>query len=207
MGEVAERLLAPMTIEDFFEWQKGQEARFELVDGIPVEMMAGASGSHDQIAVNIIISLGNQLSRSPCQPRTADTAVRTGIKSLRRADVLVTCDPPKLDVYEAREPRLVVEILSPSNTGVRWLRKLSEYRRHPGLDYIVLIDSAVVAATLFIRTETGWDEVEADTFADVFEFPAIECRLSLEEMYQRTGLEPGMEPVATRLPTRRRKRS
>jgi Uma2 family endonuclease len=205
----AEQSLPRLSIEEFFEWQKTQESRFELVDGIPIEMMAGASRSHDQIAVNIIASLHGQLRDSPCQPCTADTAVRTSIRSLRRADVLVTCDPPKLDVYEALEPRLVVEVISPSNTGVRWMRKLNEYRRHQRLDYILLIDSQVVAATLFIRTETGWDEVEADTFSDVFQFPAIGCQLSMEDMYRRTGLEPDAAPdaptAAKKPPPRRRK--
>ena len=34
-----------MTVEAFFEWQLGQEDRYELVEGLPAKMMAGASTS------------------------------------------------------------------------------------------------------------------------------------------------------------------
>jgi Uma2 family endonuclease len=163
MGVVAKQ----MTIDEFFAWQLQPEDRYELVDGYPVEMMSGASGRHDAVVVNIIVSLGNQLRGKRCRPRTADTAIRTGIKALRRADVLVTCEPPRDDAYEAAEPRLVVEVLSPSNTGVAWERKLKEYRRHQQLEYILLVDSRVMAVTLYTRTEQGWADTDADRPEDV----------------------------------------
>ncbi len=119
-----------MEADEFLAWQLRQEGRYELVDGIPLEMMTGASGMHDRLVTNIIISLGNQLRGGPCRPTTADIAVRTRIRSLRRPDVTVTCDPPRGDVYEAQEPRMIVEVLSPSNTGLGWDRKMREYRRH-----------------------------------------------------------------------------
>ena len=76
---------------------------------------------------------------------------------------MVTCDPPRRDAYEALEPCLVVEVLSPSNTGVKWDRKLNEYRRHEALDDILLVDSEVVAVKLYARTASGWDDVDADS--------------------------------------------
>jgi Uma2 family endonuclease len=212
MADPARKIDAPqddgrMTIEEFFVWQLDQDARYELVDGIPVEMTAGASGTHDDIVVNIIANLGNQLRGKPCKPRTADTALRTAVRSLRRADVLVTCDPSRPDSYEALEPRLVVEVLSPSNAGVRWQRKLEEYRRHQKLQYILLVDSRVVAVTLFSRTETGWNEVEADTFADMLEMPALDCKLRVADIYEGTGLEPDAVVPRPLPASRRRKRA
>ena len=40
----------PMSVEEFLVWQLAQEDRYELVEGIPVKMMAGASNFHDVIA-------------------------------------------------------------------------------------------------------------------------------------------------------------
>lgn len=133
MSGAAQKL---MTVEEFFRWQQRQEDRYELVEGVPVpmrdpaRMMTGASSQHDRITSNVLIALGNQLKGSPCWPATADLALRTKILSLRRADVLVTCDTPRPDVYEAQEPRMVVEVLSPSNKGLPWQRKIEEYRQH-----------------------------------------------------------------------------
>jgi Uma2 family endonuclease len=177
-----------MTPEEFFVWQLGQDVRYELVDGVPVEMMAGASGVHDTIVPNVIALLWQQLEASGCFVRTADTALRTKIRSLRRADALVTCEPPRADTYEAIEPRLLVEVLSPTNKGTRWDRKMAEYRRHPKLQYILIVDSEQCGVTLHIRTADGWDHVEADTTDDVIDLASQGCRLKMADIYRNTGL-------------------
>jgi Uma2 family endonuclease len=193
MTATAPKLMEP---DEFLAWCLGREARYELVDGIPLEMMTGASGLHDRVVTSIIIALGNQLRGTPCRPTTADIALRTRLRSVRRPDVTVTCDPPRGDVYEAQAPRMVVEVLSPSNKGVAWDRKMREYRRLDGLDYIMLVDSEVVAVTLYQRTEDGdWDDLDADSLDDIMDLPRIGCRLALAEIYEGTGLAPG-EPAA-----------
>ncbi len=116
MADPARRRMTP---EEFFAWQLHQDERYELVDGIPVlrhRMMTGSSAQHDQATVNIIASLHMQLRGSGCRPTTADIAIRTGIRGLRRPDVTVECAELVRDTYEAREPRLVVEVASPSTS-------------------------------------------------------------------------------------------
>lgn len=186
MAQAAYRL---MDIDQFFEWASRQKARYELVDGIPLEMMSGASGLHDRIVTNLIIALGTQLRGGRCRPTTADIALRTRIRSVRRPDVTVTCDPPAGDVYEAREPRMVVEVLSPSNKGIGWERKMREYRRHPALEYILLVDSETVGVSLYQRDQKrDWDALDADMLADTIELPALGCKLTLAEIYEGTEL-------------------
>jgi Uma2 family endonuclease len=187
MAEAAQKL---MSVEEFFLWQDDQETRFELVDGYPLEMMTGASGIHDRIVTNIIANLHAQLGDGPCRPTTADIAVRTRNRSVRRPDVTVTCDPPRVDVYDAREPRMVVEVLSPSNAGVPWDRKLNEYRRVEALSYILLVDTRIAAAKLYQRNaQGGWDDVDADGLDGVIELPLINCQLTMQAIYQGTGIE------------------
>ena len=172
-----------MTVEAFFEWQLGQEDRYELVEGLPAKMMAGASNFHDVITVNVIMALGPQLRGTPCRVVTADTSVRTKIQSTRRPDVMVTCEPPQPKSYEAHNPRLVVEVLSPRNAGILWERKREEYRRHEGLTYILLIDSQRVGAILFMRSTTGWEPVDYDELSAVIELPEVGCRLAMAQAY------------------------
>ncbi|MGQ0672438.1 MAG: Uma2 family endonuclease [Hyphomicrobium sp.] len=146
-----------MTPEEFFAWGERQEIRYELVDGFPVKMQAGACNYHDVITVNVIASLGHQLRGSLCRVGTAATAIRTRIASFRRPDVMAYAGQPQPDSYEAGAPRLVVEVLSPSNAGIGWQRKLDEYRRVKGLVYILLIESRSIGAVLFTQHagETG----------------------------------------------------
>lgn len=187
MPSAASKLMTP---EEFFVWQLDQDVHYELVDGVPIEMMAGASRVHDTITINIIALLRPQLRGKGCYVGTADTALRTKIKSIRRGDVLVTCDPPRPDIYEAMEPRMVVEVLSPSNKGTRWDRKMAEYRRHPKLQYKLIVDSEQFSATLHVRKADGWDHVEADRLEDVIELEALGCRLKMSDIYEDTGLVP-----------------
>ena len=45
---MAERAVQGMTTDEFLAWHKGQERKYELVDGVPVAM-AGARRQHDQV--------------------------------------------------------------------------------------------------------------------------------------------------------------
>lgn len=185
-----------MTVEEFFDWQQRQEDRYELVEGVPVKMMTGASNYHDVIVVNIIALLHQQLRGGPCRVTTPDTAVRTRIRSLRRPDVTVTCDPPKQDSYEAGKPRLVVEVLSPSNTGIAWQRKLEEYRRREGLVYILLVESSAIGATLLTRAGDAWDPTDFNTIDDVIELPECDCRLPMRDVYEGLTFEEELKSGA-----------
>ena len=188
---MADTGLKVMTIDEFFHWQLGQEDRYELVEGLPVKMMSGASNYHDVIVVNLIIALGNQLRGTACRVTTPDSSVRTKIKSIRRPDVSVTCEPPLPNTYEARDPKLVVEVLSPSNVGVSWERKLGEYYRLRGLKYLLLVDSREVKATLFTRGASEWEPTDADDLEAVIELPEIGCRLTMREIYEGLQFEVG----------------
>lgn len=189
MARMADAALKSMTVEEFFRWQQAQEERYELVDGLPVPMrdpttmMTGASALHDRITSNVLAALHNQLRGSPCWPATADLALRTRIRSLRRADVMVTCDPPRPDVYEAQDPRMVVEVLSPSNQGLGWQRKIEEYRQHSRLVYLLLIESAREQATLIAKRGERWEPTDLDGREGVIELPEIGCRLAMADVY------------------------
>jgi Uma2 family endonuclease len=188
MGGAARKL---MTVEEFFAWQDSQDERYELVDGVPtpMNMMTGASAVHDRIVTNSIAALHSQLSGGPCCPTTADIALRTKIRAIRRPDVTVTCEPPRDDVYEALEPRMVVEVLAPSNAGVPWDRKMNEYRRHASLTYILLVDTRLVAAKLYVRTASGWDDIDADGMDEAIDLAELRCKLTMRAIYLGSGLE------------------
>jgi Uma2 family endonuclease len=188
MAEPQRRLMTP---EEFFAWQLDQEDRYELVDGIPVPLrgMTGASNAHDAVAVNIIISLGNQLRRGPCRVATADTAVRTSIRGIRRPDVTVECAPIDPKSYEAHAPKLVVEVLSPSTRQMDRIRKVEEYKRLPTLTAIMLVEPRVANVLVLRRDGAEWrDEAYAGTDS-VVPLPEIGASLTLRDVYEGVPLE------------------
>ncbi|MEG9500582.1 MAG: Uma2 family endonuclease [Methylorubrum extorquens] len=188
-----------MTPDEFFAWQLHQDERYELVDGIPIlrhRMMTGSSTQHDQATVNIIASLHAQLRGSGCRPTTADIAIRTGIRDLRRPDVMVECAELVRDTYEAREPRLVIEVASPSTSAVDRTRKLEEYKRHPTLRCILLVETVLPQVLLYRRNDVGWAIETFDGLAAIIDLPEIGARLTLSDIYDGLTFGPHWNPAA-----------
>ena len=141
--------------------------------------------------MNIIATLHAQLRGSGCRPTTDDLALRTGIATIRRPDVTVECGGLVRDIDENRTPRLVVEVLSPSSTDIDRFRKLDEYRRHPSLACILLVETRFPSAVLYRREEEGWTEESFETLDAVIDLPAIGARLALTDIYEDVAFEPG----------------
>jgi Uma2 family endonuclease len=112
---MAEPQLRRMSQDEFFAWQERQDQLYELVDGMPVlplKIMTGASQAHDRVVVNI-----------PCRPTTDDLAVRIPAGNVRRPDVTVECGEAGRRELAVREPRVVIEVLSPSTMTFDRIRR------------------------------------------------------------------------------------
>lgn len=180
-----------MTPEEFFAWQLDQEERYELVDGVPVPLrgMTGASNAHDAVTVNMIISLGNQLRGSPCRVVSADTAVRTSIRGIRRPDVTVECAPINPKSYEAHSPKLVVDVLSPSTREMDRIRKVEEYKRLPTVTGIMLVEPGAPRILVFRRTGEAWSDETYAGLDAVVPLPDLQASLPLRDIYEGVPLE------------------
>jgi len=190
---MGEQLRKKMTVEEFFEWQKSQDKNYELVDGIPVltvKAMTGASDRHDAITVNAIVSLGGRLRGKPCQPRTQDRAIRT-FRGTRRPDVLIECGKPEKKSWEAADPRVVIEVLSPSTTRYDRFQKLEEYKVLTAVHVILLVDTEAPRVTVWRRNESGWGYEDLAGLDAIIWLPEIETELPLAELYAELSFDPG----------------
>ncbi len=183
-----------MTPEAFFAWQDTQDESYELVEGFPrphAKALAEVSRRHDHMIVNLLCALHGPLRGGACRPTTGNVALRTGPATLRRPDVTVECAPLVRDSYENREPRLVAEVISPCTTTLDCFRKLDEYRRHPTLAYILLVETRFPGAVLYRREGEAWLEEGFEAPNAVIELPAIGARLALADIYADMTFEPG----------------
>jgi Uma2 family endonuclease len=181
-----------MTPEEFFEWQKKQDKNYELVDGIPVlplKAMTGATLRHDRVTVNAMITLGTQLRGGPCRPETDDAAIRIPGGRLRRPDLTVDCGPLKDTAMEAQEPRLVLEVLSPSTMNLDRFRKLEEYKSHPTIRLIVLAETRLAKIGVWRRSDGGWAVEEYEGLEATIPMPEIGAQLTLSDLYDGLSLE------------------
>jgi Uma2 family endonuclease len=186
---MAQRAAAYMTEDEFFEFAQARDEKWELVDGEPM-MMAGANQRHQDIAANTLSSLHTQLRGKQCRPTAADTGVPTVNGNIRYPDVVVDCGQRDDQAMRATAPTLVIEVLSPSTRGFDSHRKVAEYKSHPDVKYILLIDTNNACSLLHFRDDRGWDEVIYDSLDDIIGFPEIGASLALSDIYYGLEFKP-----------------
>ena len=184
---MAELKIERMTPEEFFAWQLRQEKLYELVDGCPVlplKMMSGATLRHDRVTVNLIASLFAQLRGSRCRPTTSDVAVRIPKGNIRRPDITIECGEAKSDrELVAAEPRVVIEVLSPSTLSFDRFRKLEEYKTVESLAAILLVDTEAAQVTVHRRQDGNWLAITHEGLESVIELPGVNASIRLADMY------------------------
>jgi Uma2 family endonuclease len=127
---------AHYTYGDYAKW--GDETRYELIDGVAYAMAPAPVIDHQEIAGHIYHKLMTALEGQPCRPYMAPVDVRLPrhdeaddrVDTVLQPDVLVVCDPAKIDRRGVRgAPDLVVEVLSPSTAGRDQIHKRRVYER------------------------------------------------------------------------------
>ena len=171
--------------DEFFEFLETAEGRFELVDG-EITMMAGANQRHQDIAASTLASLHGQLRGGKCRPTAADIAVTIN-GNVRYPDIVVDCGPRNDQSVRATTPTLVIEVLSRSTSYFDSHKKLNEYKAHPDIKYVLLVDTDAIRALLHYREGATWHERVYEDRNDVIKFPEINASLALSDVY--FGLE------------------
>lgn len=152
--------------------------------------MAGASANHATIVSNITREFGIQLRGKSCQPWSNDIRIKIPVLGNRYfPDVIVACPPHEWDEempHTLLNPRVIVEVLSPSTSEIDRGEKLRAYFRLPALTDYVLVASQEMFVTHLQRPEGGdWKIHIADMPESELLLESIECRLTLAEIYER----------------------
>jgi Uma2 family endonuclease len=148
--------LKPLLIDEFLDWDSGDDRRYELVDGVPVAM-AAPSAAHQILAANLTYHfVGALISRPPCTTRSeAPIAIVDNDDQCHVADIAVTCRPHGPGQRLVPEPIVIVEILSPSTESKDRKVKLPDYRAIPSVREIVLLDQQQFYCEVHRRLDDG----------------------------------------------------
>ena len=124
------------TYADYLTWP--DDARYELIDGEAFLMSPAPLVEHQEVAGELFRQLANQLDGQPCRPYIAPVDVRlprtdeadAAIDTVVQPDVLVVCDPSKIDRRGVRgAPDWLLEVLSPSTAAHDQIAKRRTYER------------------------------------------------------------------------------
>ena len=182
----ADPLTRLLIADEFLQIDFGPDAKAELDEGV-IRMMAGGTRRHAQVQRRLFGFFIGALRGGPCEPFGSDMAVRTRDRSIRYPDLTVDCGTPADDPEDRvlRDPRVIVEILSPSTRRVDEGVKLTEYRTLPGVDTILLVDPDAQRCRVLQRAgpET-WIDTSWATPHDI-ELPALGLVLPHDEIFMR----------------------
>lgn len=189
MSEAAPRR---MTLAEFLAWQRGQQERYELVDGFP-QAMTGARVRHDIARGNAEAWLRPAL-RNAGQgglPFGADIGIQVYPGQLRRPELSVECPPFDMEDMVTSKPRLVLEALSDGTRRVDEYVKLDEYKGLAPLDYIVLMSSREVDVAVWSRdADRQWQRNRYQTLPDIIPLPRLGVSLPLSALYEGIDVRP-----------------
>lgn len=139
MGQAARQPV--MLAADYLAWEAEQTERHEFVDG-ETFAMAGAEDRHVTVSMNIAFALRQYLSGTPCRTYMSDMRLNVAAAgSYFYPDVMVTCSmADQASALIKSEPKLIIEVLSPSTAAYDRGVKFSQYRSLPSLQEYVMVD-------------------------------------------------------------------
>lgn len=180
------------TAAEYLALERQAAYKSEYVNG-HILAMSGASRRHNLIAANISRELSSQLRGRPCESYISDMRVRVSETGLYTyPDVVAVCG----DIRFADEqtdtllnPTVIVEVLSASTEAYDRGDKFAHYRRLASLHDYVLVSQDAVRVEHYVRQGEKWLLSEASRLTDVVSLASIQCRLVLEDIYDKVRFD------------------
>ncbi len=152
--------LAKKNLTEFLVWESNQAQRHEFYCG-EIFAMVGASARHNRVIMNLGSRIAEHLDGTGCQAFTESMKVQIH-QGILYPDVVVTCAKALAgDEQIITDPKLVIEVLSPSTKGYDKRDKFILYRSLPSLREYVLIDPTQRCVEVFTLAQaSAWTLVD-----------------------------------------------
>jgi Uma2 family endonuclease len=178
-----------LTPEQYLEIERKAAHKSEYYQG-EMFAMAGASVSHNRLVGRLLREFGQKLRNGNCEPFPSDLRVfikATGLFTY--PDVVIVCGEPVLQdgrLDTLLNPRVLVEVLSPSTEAYDRGRKFEHYRSIESLQEYLLIASDRVQVDLYTRQpDDRWLLTSAGRVEESVALQSVECELSLADLYEK----------------------
>jgi Uma2 family endonuclease len=191
------------TVADYLRLERDTRTKHEFLGG-HVWAMSGGSREHALYSANVVALLAGALRKKKCAVHSSD--LRIGVKEaglFTYADAAVVCgrvetDPSDPSGHTVTNPRVLVEVLSPSTEDYDRGEKLGHYKKIPALQEVVFIAHDRREVEVVRREADGsWSRHVAASDDDV-SLESIACTVSVADIYR--------DPLARPKPRRGRAR-
>lgn len=190
------------TVDEYFHLERDATEKHEYRDG-EIIAMSGGTIAHSLITSNVNGALWMRLRGGPCKVYDSNLRVRIKRRQLYSyPDVTVICERPEADPEDpsgqtVTNPRLVVEVLSPSTERYDRTVKFDRYRELDSFREYVLVEQDGARVESYYRQEDGaWGIDIATGLASNIRLRSVGLTLPLSEVYAGVDLPPEPpEPV------------
>jgi Uma2 family endonuclease len=170
-----------MSVEEYLEFEKASEIRYEYVDG-ELLAMAGEKRRHNLLVQKFVRLLGDVVEQRKCEMSAEGIKLRTRTTRFRYPDIMISCTPGD-DEYFLDNPCFIAEILSESTTNTDFTKKLDEYKKLPTLERYALVSQNSPFVILYKRVQERWEVETLDGEGEI-DMPCLNTLISLEQLYQ-----------------------
>ena len=184
-----------MTMEEYIEFDKNNEGRWEYFDGEVIDM-AGASVSHNRISRNLIGVFDRKLEGGPCEAFTEGMRIKVP-KALpyRYPDVVVVCGEMIIEKIQGQEmlvnPLLIIEVLSSSTEGYDHGAKFTSYQSIESFQEYLLIAQDRPHITQYARQQDGqWLRKDIEGMESVLKLACMDCEITFDQLYRLVKFSP-----------------
>ena len=196
---------AAISEEEYLVYERASTVKHEYYRG-RIYAMTGAKEPHNLIAGNTLATLHSQLRRKPCRVYPSDMRVkvlRTGLNTY--PDITVACGQPQFtDAVRDTliNPAMIIEILSESTERYDRGLKFENYRTIDTLQDYLLIAQDHYHIEHYARQPNGqWLLTEATHLDAAIDLQSIDCRLLLEDVYEKVEIERDSGDFPRQLPS------
>lgn len=188
--------ISKMTVGDYLALDRAAEYKSEFHDG-ELYPISAVSFEHSTIAANATRRIAEKLDGTPCRVLVQPLRVRVTSAKFVYPDLMVVCGRPEFtdEVQDTvTNPRVVIEVLSPSTADYDYATKFQLYRNLPSFTEYLLVEQNTPKVEVFRHFEgTDW---LLSTYAGLNEVVPVKClniSIPLAELY--AGVE-FVEPEA-----------
>jgi Uma2 family endonuclease len=180
------------TIEEYLEYENASVEKHEYYQG-EIFAMSGSKVSHNTIAVNLTVLLGQKLKGSSCKPFNSDQRIYIPENTLfTYPDISIVCGEiitKDNDDWNILNPSVIIEVLSPSTKSYDRGNKFKLYRDIPSLKEYILVDSEIVSVEVFrLNDNIHWELEEYKKVEDALLVKTVQLSIPLIEIYEGTKL-------------------
>ncbi len=189
------KLQAATTVVEYLRFEARANEKHEYIDG-EIIAMAGGTARAALIAAEVIRHLGNALEGKPYRVYTSDLRVRVARQAfLTYPDASIICGPVAFDPDDPKgttvlNPRVLIEVLSPSTEAYDRGEKFKRYRRIASLEEFVLVSLDLPRIEVFHRGRDGaWVLHEFEGLRAVARLKSVRVNLPLKKVFARVDFD------------------